>query len=174
MSPVLARRLYTFSVITVFYSVRCPSVAVAMHERRFILNIIVEDLIVSRRCPYLLPVSTPVQSIDPSMVPAVFCDQSVLVLLHSVNIDMIIVRADGKVTLVRRVFGYFAVVLGLFKCLNFLIKIVQTPNTDFASIATHDQVVMLYGGSDCSGLLVGGHFTHGGGHLDSLLWVVII
>lgn len=108
------------------------------------------------------------------MVPVILSDQSVLALLHSINVDVIIVGANSEVTLIWGVFGYFAVVLGLFQCLNFLVKIIQTPNTDFACIATDDQMVMLHGGGDCSGLLIGGHFTHSGGHLDSLFRVVII
>ncbi len=145
-----------------------------MNECRSILNIIIKNLVVAGWCPYLRPVGTPVQSIDPGVIPAILSDQSVLALLHSINVDVIIVGANSEVTLIWWVFGYFAVVLGLFECLNFLVKIIQTPNTNFACIATDDQMVMFHWGSDCSRLLISGHFTHRGGHLDSLFRVVII
>ena len=47
MGPVLADRLHSFSVIAVFNGVRCPSVGVTMNECRFILNIIIKNLVVA-------------------------------------------------------------------------------------------------------------------------------
>jgi hypothetical protein len=47
MGPVLAHRLHPFSVIAVFYGVRCPSVTLTMNESCSILNIIVENLVVA-------------------------------------------------------------------------------------------------------------------------------
>jgi hypothetical protein len=47
MGPVLVHRLHPFSVIAVFYGVRCPSVTLTMHESCSILNIIVENLVVA-------------------------------------------------------------------------------------------------------------------------------
>lgn len=115
-----------------------------MHKWRFISNIIIQHFVISGRRPDLLPVRTPVQRIDPRVIPFIPRDQSVLFVFNCVYVDMVIVGANSQVTFIRGVLDHFAVVLSVLQTLYFLVKIIKTSYAHFPCVAADNQVVMFH------------------------------
>jgi hypothetical protein len=130
--------LQTMTVITIFHSVCGPymimSSLMPMSITLLFSYIIIENFVITRWSSDSLAISSPINCVNPSMISVILSMKSVLVRIwvDFIDINMVIVGPNSKEVFTWWVFCNFAPLLCLFKHLNFLVKVIEWSDWNFA------------------------------------------
>ena len=122
----------------------------------FVLNVEVEDFVVSRIRANVSAVCGPVERVDEAAVAVIFGMQVVLVSLrvNSIDVEVVVVTADRKEIFTRTVRYRCAVLLSLFERRNLCAEVRERANTDLSQVVANDDMAMLQRGCHAPSLLV--------------------